>query len=223
MKTVEVLSKAKGQLARLAMVIHSLQNAVSEDNDEWNYVIDDSSVHSAKVVLDYLIDEKFALMSPEKKVTCIQTGSLNSENTINTGSTILDNHSRYLSKFLTFRDTSVIASDVSKYRLMPPKDTQDKNKYPAKECREFMKEISTAGFGTVDEISKEGSYRKTFTFRKRPYEELGESQHETLKRLHLHEENYKASFNSSSSSDSFLQATASDYESDITIDLQSPE
>lgn len=72
--------------------------------------------------------------------------------------------------------------------LMPPNHSQDKNKYPAKECREFMKEISNAGFGTVEELNKEGSYRKTYTFRKRPYEALGDSQHETLKKLHLNYE-----------------------------------
>ena len=50
---------------------------------------------------------------------------------------------------------------------MPPKSTGEKNKYPARDCREYMKEVSDAGFGSVEEISKEGRLRKTLTFKKR--------------------------------------------------------
>lgn len=53
-----VLSKAKGQLARLAMIIHCLEQAVDptlfEDSEfEWKYKIDESSVKQAKIILDY--------------------------------------------------------------------------------------------------------------------------------------------------------------------------
>lgn len=42
-----------------------------------------------------------------------------------------------------------MASDVSKYRLMPPSQTTKKNKYPVESCRSFMREVSNAGFGEL--------------------------------------------------------------------------
>jgi hypothetical protein len=44
------------------------------------------------------------------------------------------------------------------YRLMPATKTSDKNKYPAKECRSYMKGVADAGFGFLREIEgKEAS------------------------------------------------------------------
>ena len=87
---------------------------------------------------------------------------------------------------------------MSKYKL---KSTGDK--YPASDCRKYMKEISNAGFSSIEEISNKDSLRKTSTFKKIPYDKLREKQVETLKKL-----------NSSSSNDSFLHATASEDETD---------
>ncbi len=48
--------QGKGSIGK---IVHSLQNAVTlTDDDEWIYIIDETSVNSAKVVLDYLIEEK---------------------------------------------------------------------------------------------------------------------------------------------------------------------
>lgn len=66
-----ILSKAKGQLARLAMVIHSLEQAVSITDVAdvvWSSEIEDSSVERAIIIMEYFIEQKFALMQPEVKI-----------------------------------------------------------------------------------------------------------------------------------------------------------
>ena len=121
-----ILSKAKGQLARLAMVIQSLNESFMKSNDGdhlWEYKISKESLSQAKVILDYIIEEKFALMKPEIEIEEVQP-------TVKTGSQKLDNHPQYLSKFLSFKQRDIMASDVSKYRLMPPVQTDKKKQVP---------------------------------------------------------------------------------------------
>ena len=52
-----ILSKGKGQVVRLALVIHSLEQAVFgtiERDFTWKNEIDDITVHKAKVIMDFL-------------------------------------------------------------------------------------------------------------------------------------------------------------------------
>ncbi len=102
-----ILSKAKGQLARLAMIIHCLEQSVdlvmTQSSREWESEINESSVSKATVVMDYIIEQKFALMKPE----------IVNEIAISTGVETLDNYPNYLSKFLAFKGKDIMASDVS--------------------------------------------------------------------------------------------------------------
>lgn len=61
-------------------------------------------------------------MKPEKKVDDIVE--------IKTGVETLDNNPNYLNKLLSFKGKDIMASDISKYGLMPLSQTQ--NKYPSK-------------------------------------------------------------------------------------------
>ena len=149
-----ILSKARGQLA---MILHCLEQAVEypmneneEMESEWNAIIREASVTKAEVIMTFIIEQKFAMMQPE-----IQIGSITDTNIL-TGSAVLDDHPKYLSKFLTFKNTTIQASDVSQFRLMTPTPTssQTKNKYPVEQCKKFMKEVSDAGFGTVKGSAK---------------------------------------------------------------------
>ena len=222
-----ILSKSKGQLARMAMVIHSLEQAVTvpmPSNDvqsensqgpEWTSIIESTSVMKAKTIMKYIIEQKFALMQPEIRIPTETESILES---INTGRQKLDSNPKYLSKFLTFRNTEIQASDVSQFRLMPPtpKNSTSKNKYPVDECKRFMKEVSEAGFGTIHEVQKSGSLRKAYMFCKRPYGELGNEQQQILKKLRVNELLYNASPMTSSSStpddESFLFGGSNDEE-----------
>jgi hypothetical protein len=184
-----ILSKAKGQLARLAMVIQGLNESFMKCNDcdhIWEYKISKESLLQAKNILDYIIQEKFALMKPEVEVTQVQP-------VLQTGSQKLDENPQYLSKFLSFKGREIMASDVSKYRLMPAIQSDKKNKYPVEVCKDFMKEVSTAGYGSIIESGN----RRSITFRKRHSSDMGGEQVENLKRMNFDIEAY----------DSFLEQT----------------
>jgi hypothetical protein len=214
-----ILSKGKGQLVRLAMVIHALEQAISHamlGETTWSDKIDEITISKAKNVLDYLIDEKFALMKPEIKI--VEDADISSDQI---GSQLLDN-SKHVTKFLSFNRSEITASDVSQYRLMPATKTSDKNKYPAKECKSYMKRVADAGFGIVREIEREGSFRKCATFYKRQLQDLGIPQRESLKKLKISDEQYNSSF-SSSSDDSFMNTTDSQIgDSDSPVLLTTP-
>ena len=137
-----ILSKARGQLARIAMILHCLEEAVehpmneSEPSDEesnWYPVITETSVIKAEMIMKFIVEQKFALMQPE-----VQVGSTSDKNML-TDSTVLDENPKYLNKFLTFKNVTIQASDVSQFRLMPPTPTtsQTKNRYLAERCKKY--------------------------------------------------------------------------------------
>ena len=73
--------------------------------DVWSYKVDKLSVEKAKIILDYVIEQKFALMEPEIKiVTTIHSDDPN----LQTGSDVLDHNPKYLHKFLSFKGNSVV-------------------------------------------------------------------------------------------------------------------
>ena len=137
-------------------------------------------------------------MKPEIKIT----------DDTSISSRMLGDNAKHTAKFLSFNKKEISASDVSQYRLMPAAKTNEKNKYPASECKVFMQEIADAGFGVIEEVQKEGSRRKCSIFKKRQLSELGSDQRESLKKLKITDELYSTSF-SSTSDDSFLNTTDS--------------
>lgn len=67
-----ILSKAESQTARLAMIVHVLQQgfaATTQGDFEWNTEIDGTTMEYAKAILNYLIAQKFELMPPEIRLT----------------------------------------------------------------------------------------------------------------------------------------------------------
>ena len=69
-----ILSKAKGQTARLAMIVHVLQpwqgfTASTQGDFEWNTEIDGTTMKYAQAIMNYLIPQKFELMPPEIRLT----------------------------------------------------------------------------------------------------------------------------------------------------------
>ena len=83
----------------------------SDSGAEWDTTIKETSVIE---IMKYIIEQKFALMQPEIKI------APDSEMNINTGREVPDNNPKYLSKFLTFKNVDIQASDVSQFQLMPP-------------------------------------------------------------------------------------------------------
>ena len=101
------------------MILHVLRMALV-GAPEWDPMVTKEDVDCAKVIIDFIIEQKFRLMPPELKVASAATYSCPN---------VPDN---YLVKFLGFRGSQIQASDVSQFRLMPPSPLTPgaKNKYP---------------------------------------------------------------------------------------------
>ena len=61
------------------MIIHSLEQAVdnpmprlcqNDDATSWDETIKESSVVQTEIIMNYIIEQKFALMKEEVKITC---------------------------------------------------------------------------------------------------------------------------------------------------------
>lgn len=133
-------------------------------------------------------------MKPELKIAAvIQVDSPD----LCTGSPMLDSNPRYLNKFLSHNGRDIAASDVSKYRLMPPTQTPNRNKYPVEACREFMRDVSSAGFGSI--LNDTGANKRSVVFRKRSWNEMEVEQQSTLKKININSELYDSFLNLSTS------------------------
>lgn len=162
-------------LVHLFDPLHSLRIALA-DEPVWDPMVTEEDVDHA-VIIDFIIEQKFRLMPPEIKV--VSAASYLCPN-------VPDN---YLAKFLGFKSKQIQASDVSQFRLMPPSPLTpgDKNKYPVEKVKQYMGDVAAAGFGTIVEESKGGSKRKSTVFKKHSFDDLGESQKQTLQKLKLDE------------------------------------
>ena len=113
-----VLSKARGQFARLAMVIHVLNQAVDEAQEiytteqaavaaspsDWCTEVGEDAVAFAEVVMNHFISHKFCLMPTELVVTDDQNLSC-------LDSDLLQNHPRVLKRFLLDKSETLTPSD----------------------------------------------------------------------------------------------------------------
>ena len=69
-----VLSKAKGQLARISLALHVLEEALQQlepdpqTYKDWYFVIEDATLQRAVELINHFVEQKFALMRPEKSI-----------------------------------------------------------------------------------------------------------------------------------------------------------
>ena len=208
-----ILSKAKGQCARLAGVIYVLeqavtalqasQNGVEIDSSiilqEWQHEISAEAVERAEVLADHFINQKFCLMPPEivvcsSPLCTASQSSLTLPELLNTKDLLASNQ-RVLKRFLVDNSPQLSASDAFRRRLQPTKplstqSPQRKNKYPVEMAKEFMKAVAEAGFGEAEEVRSAAAKKSSFVFRKRNFDELDAPQREVLKYLRISQDEY---------------------------------
>ena len=191
------------------MILHVLESALCYEGEPWNTVIPKSAVDKAEHILNYIVDQKFALMHPEIQVK-----------TSTTQCSVPLIPDTYLSKFLSFNKSVISASDVSQYRLMPPSPLtpQSKNKYPVENVRKFMSSISSAGFGQVLEELRSGSKRKATIFRKHSLQDMATEQQSILKKLKVAETSFDSSTSSNTSFETSIYLTTPTSSDDEKLD-----
>ncbi len=204
-----VLSKAKGQLARVALVLHAMEQAVSscvklhKDNDsypdEWSFTIQATTVERAVELINHFIQQKFALMPAEEKFEETDPGlaqlSLEQRKFVSINGT-------YIRKLLLSKHASLTPSVVSQLRLMPPTtntETPSKTRYPVSEAKRFLSMVVDLGLGTLQTERKERmtpkgpvAGKQSIRMLKRKYSDLQPETHAILKRIKLTEQEYKS-------------------------------
>ncbi len=219
-----VLSKAKGQFARLALVVHVLNQAVDQaqeihsteqaayDQNHWCTVVGEEAVACAEVLMNHFIEQKFCLMPPEVVVAAEQNLSV-------LASDLLSQHPKVLKRFLTDHSDSLTPSDISRRRLQPPKpltlaSPYRKSRYLVEKAKEFIKAVAETGFGTIEQLRT--GKRSSGVFRKRRFSELDSEQTEILQQLKVSRQDYE----SSGEENSVLQTSSS---SSVSVMSSTPE
>ena len=136
-----VLSKAKGQLARIALSLYCLEQAVEhsvtpEHDVEWSYSISEDTMHCAIFLMNHFIEQKFTLMPPKEKHPSSSDPDLADLSMFQRN--FIDNNVMWLRKLLQSHHETITPSAVSHLRLMPPTaltpPSARKTRYPASEA-----------------------------------------------------------------------------------------
>ena len=200
-----VLSKAKGQLARVALALHSLEQAVhmlhcqnTITPQEWSFNIDEQTVNQAVELMNHFISQKFALL-PEFKIS--DTDGDLAQLTHDQASFVVNN-GPYIRKLLLTKHDALTPSLVSQLRLMPPSSntlTPGKTRYPVLDAKHFLRNIVHVGLGTLhtertERMTPKGPVqgKQSVRLMKRKFCELEPQGIAILKRLKITEEEYKS-------------------------------
>ena len=198
-----VLSKAKGQLARIALALHALEQAVhmlhTTTQEEWSFTIDAQTVNQAVELMNHFISQKFALL-PDNTISNDTYGDLGQLTPHQAD--FVTNNGPYIRKLILTRHDALTPSLVSQLRLMPPSSntlTPGKTRYPVLDAKHFLKNVVDVGLGTlhterVERMTPKGPVQGKASVRliKRKFCELEPQGVAILKRLKITEEEYKS-------------------------------
>ena len=200
-----ILSKARGYIARTAMIISVLQQAVehvsttsTRDTDSacshqpspspsptWSYKVTSSCVEAASTILDYLCKQKMMMMDlKERRADDPQT----------TQDEDVDSGSR-LRKLLLMEmeDGHISPSKVAQKHICAPSN----GRYPVSNAFELFDKATTYGFGKIIDLMTP-SKRRVKKFRKTPYDCLPPRSLEILRKLNITNDEYHQTFSTTS-------------------------
>ena len=196
-----ILSKARGYVARLSMVLFVLEQTLAKilegENPEcpttmWSVTISADCVSAAASIMDYLIKQKLIMMD------VVEAGS----SAHSTVPLVYPNGER-LRRLLIFMSEDdeghISPSKVAQKHICAPID----GKYTVSKALELFQSAETLGFGeTVEQTTP--TNRRVKKFRKTPYDLLTSDARSTLRQIRITEDTYR----------SFFRTTASALESD---------
>jgi hypothetical protein len=138
-----VLSKAKGQVIRIAAVNYALDQAIMKAMNgngayEWSYVIPKEHMVKALVLINYLMEQKFALGKPSTK----RPAATNANGPLDNGSIQFDHHKM---KRLLELPSPITVAKISQNHIKKRVD----NKYRKEEALELMVTAEQLEIGVV--------------------------------------------------------------------------
>ena len=182
-----ILSKTRGYAARIAMVLHVLEQAVQiavaieGTLPHWTTGISEHAVISAATIVEHCNAQKFIMMGLDKE------GVDPSEPAINA-------RLIHLSIESPRGDGVFKASDIAQKHIF----LKVGSSYPTSKAVELMEEAEQLGFGSVETITTPNQ-RSAKRFRKRPIADLSPEFRELLKKAKLQSSKYNMAFVSSQS------------------------
>lgn len=195
-----IYAKARGQTARLALIVHVLSEAFeySRDHDDLEYFdipreISARDMERACAIMQLLLEHKLALMPPEVKftdvpveeVTVLDPESQKENQVTFTAEDVMKSKVHNLKSLLAAGIDEIDASTVSGRHLMPAV-ANGKSKYSAAAAKSWMTAVADIGFGSVMKTK-----RNSLVFRKRNYDELDDDLKQKLHTIGLSVQDYK--------------------------------
>ena len=203
-----ILSKARGYVARLSMVLFVLEQALvlvlEGDRAEcpsipWSVTITADCVRAAVTIMDYLIQQKLIMMDVEE----IGPGEIRADDDLAIPNS--DRLRRLLTLTTDDQEGHISPSKVAQMHICVPTD----GKYSVSKALELFECAQSLGFGnTIHQMTS--THRKVKKFRKTPYELLSTEARKTLKDVRVTEDMYRSSFKVSGSASSDSSSTISD-------------
>ena len=180
-----ILSKARGYCARIAMVIHSLEQALQSisydesEQEDWDSKVSVKAAKSASAIIHHLNKQKFITLGVDETdpdADSSQTGALSNK------------MYRLLSITWKTDDGTITPSEVSQKHLCE----RVGQSYPCTKAIKTLREAESMGYGTVEDTTTHNK-RKVVIFRKRPFKDLSDDCQKQLKRAKISEEMYSKS------------------------------
>lgn len=190
-----VLSKAKGQSARLAATLHVADHCIKfasvnlEESNRLPLEVGEDSMNRSTVLMNHLIKVKYILCPPATSEECL---GLNSNDEALVIGTNVENEK--IRKIVTHSETSVSSSFISRKSWCLPVN----GKYPVQSAIHILKKMENLGLGTLREISHPHNSKKSKLFVKSKFENLSEDAIDFLISLKISKEEFNASFDVSS-------------------------
>ena len=186
-----VLSKAKGQSARLATILHVADHCIKSastqlnETDQLPLEVGENSMNRSTVLMNHLINVKYILCPP---ATSEESHGLNPINGIVENERNVENEK--IRKIVTHLETSVSPSFISRKSWCLPVN----GKYPVHSAIQILKKVEDLGLGTVREISHPHNSKKSKLFVKTKYDDLSDDARTFLLSLAISKEDFDASF-----------------------------
>ena len=174
-----ILSKARGYVARIAMIIHSLEQALQRvmygfvAEEAWDTSISTSAVEAAGLIVDHFNRQKFIMLGLDQDST--------------------DDLPRKVIKVLSMEtkngDGHILPSDLSQKHISERVGPS----YPTSKAVELIEKVVDLGYGTIKEYQTP-SKRPIKRFVKHPLSDLTNNCKEALKKACITDDIYNRAF-----------------------------